>query len=579
MIRKTFIIICFGICSFSGVNAQQSKPVIYQMIVRLFGNQNTTNKFYGSIEENGCGKFNDINDKALDSLKTLGITHIWYTGILAHATMTDYAAFGIKVDDPDVVKGRAGSPYAVKDYYDVDPDLAVKVKNRMAEFQSLIDRTHQHGLKAIMDFIPNHVARGYYSGAKPDSVISFGMQDDTSVTFSPKNDFYYIPKTSFVVPKGVDAGGKDFHSPLKDGKFYERPAKATGNNVFKPDPSIDDWYETVKLNYGVDIQHGNKEYFTPTPPVWKKMRDILVFWTKKGVDGFRCDVAEMVPVAFWHWVIPQVKKVNPHIIFIAEAYTPEKYEQYLNYGHFDYLYNKVGLYDVLKKLIKNDSGTSVNEIENVMDFQKNFSQHMLNFLENHDEERIASIQFAGNPFFAEPAMVIAATISNAPVMIYFGQELGEKAEGAEGFGRDDGKTTIFDYWGVPAVQQWTDDGKFDGGKLSSAQKSLRDFYQKLLHIARGNAALYNGQYQIIKDTVFNEKQFAYLRFNGQEKILVVANFDRKNNLQTMLQMPANLTGRKSLETAVNLFTNKRVGIEKGIPISVAPNGYLILKLE
>src|SRR5699024_5069767 len=246
------------------------------------------------------------------------------------------------------VKGRAGSPYAVKDYYDVDPDLAVNVADRMKEFQALIDRTHKHGLKVVMDFIPNHVARGYYSDVRPDSVMSFGAQDDTALAFSPKNDFYYLPGTVFRVPKGVDAGGTNFQSPLKDGKFHEVPAKVTGNNVFKPNPSINDWYETIKLNYGVDIQIGGEKHFHPIPPVWKKMRDILIYWAKKGVDGFRCDVAEMVPVEFWHWIIPQIKAINPELIFIAEAYHPSEYKKYIRYGHFDYLYNKVGLYDVLR---------------------------------------------------------------------------------------------------------------------------------------------------------------------------------------------------------------------------------------
>ncbi|MGF7232711.1 alpha-amylase family glycosyl hydrolase [Arachidicoccus sp.] len=580
IILYVFLFAAFLGCKQKNENENKSgKPVIYQLVVRLFGNQNSTNKYYGSIQENGVGKLDDINDKALDSLKALGITYIWYTGILEHATMTDYSKYGIKVDDPDVVKGRAGSPYAVKDYYDVDPDLAVNVQNRMAEFQALIDRTHHHQLKAIIDFIPNHVARGYFSDAKPDSVIGFGEQDDTSVAFSPHNDFYYIPKSQFIVPRGADAGGPDFHSKLKDGKFDEHPAKATGNNVFRPDPSIDDWYETIKLNYGVDVMNGDKEYFTPLPPVWKKMRDILVFWAQKGVDGFRCDVAEMVPVAFWHWVIPQVKKVNPQIIFIAEAYTPGKYEQYLNYGGFDYLYNKVGLYDALKKLIKNDSGASVSEIDTLMHFQKKFSSHMLNFLENHDEKRIASKQFADNPFLAEPAMVVAATISNAPVMIYFGQELGEKAERAEGFGADDGKTTIFDYWGVPAVQQWTNGGKFDGGKLSERQKDLRNFYQRLLHIAGENTALYKGDYQVVRNKDFNDKQLAYLRFNGQQKILIAVNFDRKDTLKTTIQLSKNTGNTKIFKTADNLFTQEKQSIENGIAITVPPSGYEVLKLD
>ncbi|HSU51797.1 MAG TPA: alpha-amylase family glycosyl hydrolase, partial [Segetibacter sp.] len=336
-----------------------NKLIIYQMMVRLFGNKNTTNKFYGSKEENGVGKFNDITDKALDELKKLGISHVWYTGVIEHATMTDYTAFGIKYDDPDIVKGKAGSPYAVKDYYDVDPDLAVDVKNRMEEYKALIKRTHAHGLKVIMDFVPNHVARTYNSDAKPAGVQDFGENDDKTKAFSPLNDFYYIPSQPFIVPQDVDAGGPDFHHPMKDRKFDENPAKATGNDVFAAKPGINDWFETIKLNYGVDYQGNRKTYFNPIPPVWAKMRDILIYWAKKNVDGFRCDVAEMVPVEFWNWVIPQVKKVNQKIIFIGEAYDPKKYSNYLTEGQFDFLYDKVGLYDALKRLIKDEPNADV----------------------------------------------------------------------------------------------------------------------------------------------------------------------------------------------------------------------------
>ncbi|MDQ6815229.1 MAG: alpha-amylase family glycosyl hydrolase, partial [Bacteroidota bacterium] len=316
-----------------------NKLIIYQMLVRLFGNKNTSNKYYGSKDENGVGKFNDITDRALAELKKLGVSHVWYTGVIEHATMTDYTAFGIKYDDPDVVKGKAGSPYAVKDYYDVDPDLAVNVKNRMAEYEALIGRTHANGLKVIMDFVPNHVARTSNSDVRPAGVKDFGEDDDKTKAFSPTNDFYYIPSQRFVVPYGVDAGGPNFHHPLKDGKFDENPAKATGNDVFTAKPEINDWFETIKLNYGVDYQGGKKNYFTPLPPVWTKMLNILSFWAKKKVDGFRCDVAEMVPVEFWSWVIPQVKQINPKIIFIGEAYNPAQFKNYLTTGKFDFLYD------------------------------------------------------------------------------------------------------------------------------------------------------------------------------------------------------------------------------------------------
>lgn len=576
MAKKLFIPCCLILLFVVTAGAQRQKIVIYQMLPRLFGNVNATNKYDGSIKDNGVGKLNDINDNALKSLKALGITCIWYTGILEHATMTDYSAYGIKVDDPDVVKGRAGSPYAVKDYYDVDPDLAVSVRNRMEEFQSLIVRTHRYGLKVLIDFIPNHVARGYYSDAKPAAVETFGAHDDTSVAFSAKNDFYYIPGTSFVVPQGVEAGGPDFHSPLKDGKFDEHPAKATGNNVFKADPSIDDWYETIKLNYGVDVLDNNKQYFEPMPPLWIKMRDILSYWVGKGVDGFRCDVAEMVPAAFWHWVIPQIRRVNPAIIFIAEAYSPDKYQQYIDYGGFDYLYNKVGLYDVLKRLIKNENDANTQQIDSVMQSQKLFSSHMLDFLENHDEQRIASKVFADNPWYAKPAMAVAATLSRAPVMIYFGQELGEKADSAEGFGADDGKTTIFDYWSVPSIRSWNDNGKFDEEGLSKAQKKLRNFYSMLLNIAKHEDAIVNGNYTVLKSDGMNQKQFAFIRQSSKEKLVVLANFDRQHTWNfNVSSFRFFLTNHYS--EATELLTDRKINLSANLQI--AASDVLILRLE
>src|ERR1700712_1448735 len=305
------------------------KLIIYQLVPRLFGNTKTVNKTYGSIDENGVGKFNDINDKALQEIKKMGLTHVWFTGVIEHATMTDYSAYGIKPDDPDIVKGRAGSPYAIKDYYDVDPDLAVDVNNRMAEYEDLIGRTHENDLKVLMDFVPNHVARTYASDVKPEGVRDFAQDDDRSKAFDPKNDFYYTPGQAFVVPAGYNPGGDEFAGPLKDGKFDENPARATGNDVFSATPSINDWFETVKLNYGVDYLNGRQGHFDPIPPMWNKMYEIIHFWAAKGIDGFRCDMVEMVPVEFWGWVIGKVKAEHPGLIFIGEAYEVRKYKDYI----------------------------------------------------------------------------------------------------------------------------------------------------------------------------------------------------------------------------------------------------------
>ena len=521
---------------------ENRKIVIYQTLVRYFGNQNTTNKFYGSMAENGVGKFNDINEKALKELKKLGVNYVWYTGVIEHATMSDYSKQGISNDDPDIVKGKAGSPYAIKDYYDVDPDLAVDVANRMGEYEGLIKRTHDQGLKVLMDFIPNHVARTYHSDAKPANVIDLGANDDKSKSFDINNDFYYIPNQRFVVPSGYQPGGAGYENPLKDGQFNEFPAKATGNNVFSASPKLDDWFETIKLNYGVDVQQNNAKHFVPHPPVWKKMRDILAFWAAKGVDGFRCDVAEMVPVEFWNWAISDLKKKYPDLLFIGEAYDRNEYKNFLVNGKFDYLYDKVGLYDGLKRLMMNDEKATVNDITFVWQQEsKGFSQHMLRFLENHDETRIASKAFAGNPWYAVPGMVVTATLSSGPVMVYNGQEVGEPANGAEGFGGDDGRSTIFDYWGLPQHQKWMNNGLFDGGKLNAEEKNLRQFYSKLLNLAKQNEAISKGGfYELLQanknSTGFNNKVYAYLRYTENKQVLVVANFNRNEN-QLLLKLP------------------------------------------
>lgn len=573
--KKRFLFLVLLTFSFTA-KAQVNEPVsnhklvIYQLLPRYFGNTNATNKLYGSKQENGVGKFNDITPKALQELKKLGINYVWYTGVVEHATMTDYSAYGIKQDDPDIVKGKAGSPYAIKDYYDVDPDLAVDVKNRMEEYQNLINRTHSEGLKMIMDFIPNHVARTYQSDAKPDGVIDFGAQDDKTKAYSPQNDYYYIPGKTFVVPASTEAGGALFSHPLKDGKFDENPAKVTGNNVFSEKPSIDDWYETMKLNYGYDLQNG-KNYLDPMPPVWTKMRDILVFWAKKGVDGFRCDVAEFVPVEFWHWVIPEVRKINPNMVFIAEAYDPSKYANYVSYGGFNYMYDKVGLYDALKPLIKNEANATVANIRKVVQSQEGgLSNHMLRFLENHDEERLASKGFAQQPEFAKAAMVVSATLGSGPVMIYSGQEVGEQGAGIEGFGGNDNRSTIFDYWGQPQHQQWLNGGKFDGGGLTPAQKNLRTFYQQLLTLVQSNKAIQSGKLtDVSAELGLGNTAMAYIRSTDTERVLVLANFNRARMVNISVKMLQKVTKQAKLK---NLLTAK----PQGASVKLLPNQASIL---
>jgi glycosidase len=532
------------------MQSKAKKIVIYQMMTRLFGNQKTVNKPYGTLEENGVGKFNDITDTALKGIQELGVSHVWFTGVLEHAVLTDYTKFGIPLDDADVVKGRAGSPYAIKDYYDVDPDLAVDVKNRMQEFGQLVDRTHKNNLKVIIDFVPNHVARAYHSDLKPTGVKDLGEEDDKSVAFKASNNFYYLPGQTFQPPKNYVPLGWENSFPTKDGKFTESPAKASGNDQFTATPSVNDWFETVKLNYGVDVQGGRKTYFEPIPDTWIKMKDILVYWAEKNVDGFRCDMAEMVPVEFWHWAIPQVKKINPEIIFIAEIYNPAMYRNYIENGKFDFLYDKVQLYDLLRSLTNQKSQTT--EIAKVQESLKGINSNMIHFLENHDEQRIASPFFAGDPWKVVPAMVVSATIDSSPIMIYFGQEVGEAGAGAEGFSGDDGRTTHFDYWGVPVHQKWMNGGKFDGGALSVEQKQLRQFYSDILNLAANNPAIASGDYFDI--TTFNSGKggcpplvHAFARVNGEDNLLIVSNFNSKLE-KAKLQLPDEVVKAMQLET-------------------------------
>ena len=492
------------------------KPILYQIFTRLFGNDTTHCVPNGSIEENGCGKLAAFTPEALAAIKQLGVTHVWYTGIIEHATQTDYSQQGIRPDHKATVKGKAGSPYAIKDYYDVDPDLATSVPNRMKEFTQLVKRTHAAGLKMIIDFVPNHVARCYHSDAKPKNVVDLGEKDDTSVFFSPKNNFYYLPGTTL----GGEVDWQD---------YVESPARATGNDRFDAYPTRNDWYETVKLNYGINYLEGERTDFYPFPSTWLKMRDILLFWAKKGVDGFRCDMAEMVPFQFWGWVIPIIKEKYPHIIFIAEVYNTWEYYNYVKHGKFDYLYDKVGLYDTLIGIIRHQQ--SATDITRCWQNLGELRSHMLHFMENHDEQRLASDFIVGDGRTAFPAMLVSATIDTCPTMVYFGQELGERGMDAEGFSGRDGRTTIFDYWSVDTIRRWRKGGTFSGRELNEGECDLQQRYAHLLHIARDERAICEGDffdlmYANPHTEHFNpHRTYAFLRKHEDELLLVVANFD------------------------------------------------------
>ena len=494
------------------------KPVIYQLLPRLFSNTCETCVPNGDIEQNGVGKLNDITPRVLKSIKDLGVTHVWYTGVIEHAHATDYSQYGIVRDNPYVVKGKAGSPYAISDYYDIDPDIAVDVPDRMEEFENLVKRTHDAGLKVIIDFVPNHVARRYHSDVKPSGIEDFGVNDDNTYFFSPKNDFYYIPRQKFSPSIYLGEG---------EAAYTEFPAKASGNDCFTAFPSQNDWYETVKLNYGVDYGDGSR-HFEPIPPVWFKMLNVLRYWASKGIDGFRCDMAFMVPTEFWKWAIPNVREKYPEILFIAEIYDVGLYREFINVG-FDYLYDKVNLYDTLRGI--QCSQVSAAQITNCWQAVDGIGDKMLNFLENHDEQRFASMQFAGNADLVTPSLIVSSTISTGPVMIYLGQELGEKAAEAEGFSGLDGRTTIFDYWSVPTLRRWYNEGKPGISKLTKQEKSLRKLYSTILNICNTESAISSGMFFDLMYVNYNNgkfnphRQFAYLRGDEKATIVIAVNFD------------------------------------------------------
>ncbi|MDY3732890.1 MAG: alpha-amylase family glycosyl hydrolase [Alloprevotella sp.] len=494
------------------------KITIYQVLPRLYGNTVANNIPGGDIHENGCGKLGDFTPEVLKRIKDFGFTHIWYTGVLEHATQTDYTTYGIAKDHPAVVKGKAGSPYAIKDYYDICPDLATVPEKRMKEFEALVRRTHKAGLKMLIDFVPNHVARSYHSDAKPARVKDLGEGDDMAKGFSPQNNFYYLPGQMFSTENFEEDRAANV-------PYREYPAKVTGNNCFSPRPGRNDWYETVKLNYGVDFYAGGTAHFDPVPDTWDKMTAILLFWAKKGVDGFRCDMAEMVPAEFWAYAIAKVKEKYPKLIFVAEVYNPAEYRRYLQSG-FDYLYDKVGLYDTLRAVVRGEASASC--ITGQWQCVDDIRTHMLYFLENHDEQRIASDFFAGSSEKARPALAVSAFMGTNPLMIYAGQELGERGMDAEGFSGRDGRTTIFDYWHVDTL-----DRLCHGDLLTCTpeQQALYAYYNNIVKLCNSEAALREGTFydlqyaNYVADNGYNaDRQYAFLRAAGKEKMLIVANF-------------------------------------------------------
>lgn len=491
------------------------RPVIYQLFVRHFSNMDVDGVPWGDKERNGCGTFDGVTREGLGKLVDMGITHVWLTGILRHATRTSYP--GIEGQPESIVKGIAGSPYAVTDYYDVDPDLAQNPAKRMDEFQSLVDRCHTSGLIPLIDFIPNHVSRAYkaLSPGKED----FGVDDDISVFFKRDNSYYYL------MPD-IAKGSPPFSLPKGDWPGERVHAKVTGNNAVTWQPTEYDWYETVKLNYGYDFLSGMDccrnlpdflTYVRDVPRVWRIMDDVLTFWQNKGIGGFRCDMAHMVPMPFWKWAIARARVRDTNVFFMAEAYDDHMKTMQgspvpalLDAG-FSAIYDSPS-YKLARSIY--ESGNWANDFDKLNDNTNPLHEKGVRYVENHDEGRLCSALHWGGKgeAVARAIMTLMYASGKGPVLIYNGQEVGERAEGPGGFGGDNGRTSIFDYTCLPRLAKWVAYGSFEENKLSSDERKLRDFHCDLLNFIQ-HPALSNGEFYGLNWS--NMKNATFGRENGE----------------------------------------------------------------
>lgn len=504
------------------------KVIIYQMLPRLWGNIGGENIKNGTLKDNGCGKFSSIDTISLEYLRSLGVSHVWYTGIIRHATAED--SDGCTPSSADWVKGRAGSPYSITDYYDVNPYLADEPENRMEEFHKLVERTHAAGLKVIIDFVPNHVARDYgrFAAAHPapTGMAALGESDDKSVHWKDSNDFFYYPGIPLALP-------------IQNQTYMEMPAMASGNS-YTSSPGVNDWYDTIKLNYC--------DSHTET---WEKMYDIVNFWAGQGVDGFRCDMVELVPQAFFKWLISRIKKDRPNLLFVAEVYQKTLYSKYIREIGFDLLYDKSGIYDTLRAIVEKnakDSGVPVEDWQSAKRITWNWQSlgdlqpYMLNFLENHDEQRFASDFFGCDARNSYAALYTALYLNNAPFMLYAGEEVGERGMDNEGFSGRDGRTSIFDWWAPSSLTRLYKYIHGEKKALTPEEETMLDTYRKALKFAAEDNAVSKGTFYDLcycnyaSDGFNPDRHFAFLRDFEDETLLIVCNFS-KNDADMKISIP------------------------------------------
>jgi glycosidase len=507
---------------------KNKKLSVYQLFVRLFSADNNT--------KSGVGTFYKITNVVLDEITSFGFNAVWLMGVIDHANPD--------ADDVDIIKGSAGSPYAIRDYYAVSPYLGT-----LSDFENLVKRIHNKGMAVIIDLVPNHVARSYAISLEDKKELQFG-NDDYTETYCKNNGYFYLSQP-FEVPVNdessyLSTGGDDF--------FPEDPAKVTGNNITSPAPSINDWYETVKLNYGYEFQNGSKHYpphETGMPSTWKKMEDIIAYWINLGVDGFRTDMSHMVPPEFWQYAINKSRKIFPGTIFIAEAYPgdPAQVEGYSHQKLFDAGFNYVyddPAYDWIVDLNRNienpenpwwASGYDNMLTENSFsaDYVDNGYQ-FIRYTENHDEVRSATDAFnhsgGDNLKLAKNAAAVLFALPGA-FLFYNGQEVGENAVGAEGFGGDDDRTTIFDFWQMPEMEKYYNNGLMNGASLADSQAALLAYYKKMISFtdvpafSATHSNVFKTYYPIFAPNFDDDHYFiGFVRISGNSKYVILANMDK-----------------------------------------------------
>jgi glycosidase len=289
-------------------------------------------------------------------------------------------------------------------------------------------------------------------------------------------------------------------------------------------------------------------------------------------------MAEMVPTAFWFWAIDKVKFCHPNILFIGEVYDPNQYRNYLGAG-FDYLYDKVGMYDCIRDVICQNRCTA--DITRQWQANDDILKHMLYFLENHDEQRIASDFFAGDARKGVPAMVASVLMQQNPFMLYAGEEYGERGMDKEGFSGRDGRTTIFDYWSIDTLCRAANK------KLKYDEEQLFNIHKKTLQIAGKEKAVKEGVFfDLMYVNGHLQRQYVFLRKAGAEVLLVVANFDALPVTLTV-NIPAHafdyLNMKEKNAVATDLLTEQKVRLslkrDAGIPLVLEPLSAIVLKFK